>query len=151
MIAGLQVIYLYHDFDMIEVRIIAQNGRFRGSADVYEGTGELIEAATLLSGFPKNPQDTREFIFGAFGAKFAGGAVRLELFCKDMAGHPVIRATIEADSQRIPRVGNQTDEDAECATIYLEFDPAALDRFLVQLQKIEEEHAGTATLEAAGI
>jgi len=150
MIAGLEFTYLYHDFDLIEVHIVAQNNRFRGSADVYEGTGELLEAAALLSGFPKSPQDTRDLTFGAFGPQFAGGAVRLEFFCKDLAGHPVIRATIETDSRRISTIGNELDEAAERATICLNFDPAALDRFLLQLQKIEEEHAGSAILETDG-
>jgi hypothetical protein len=150
MIAGLQFTYLYHDFDIIEVRIFAQNGRFRGSADVYVGTNQLLEAAALLSGFPKNPHDKREFIFGAFGPKFAGGGVRLELFCKDLAGHPVIRATIETDSQQISTVDNQADEDAESATIYLKFEPAALDRFLAELREIEQKHFGSAILETDG-
>jgi hypothetical protein len=150
MIAGLQFTYLYHDFDIIEVRIVAQNRGFRGTADVYEGTGELLEAAAHFSGFPTDSNDRREFVFGAFGSNFAGGGVRLELFCKDLAGHPVIRATIEADSRPIPVVGNVKEEDAEYATVYLEFDPASFDRFLEELRKIEIEHAGSATLEATG-
>jgi hypothetical protein len=150
MIAGLQFTYLYHDFDLIEVRIVAQNRRFGGTADVYEGTGELLEAAALLSGFPIDPTDKREFVFGAFGSESAGGAVRLELFCKDLAGHAAIRAKIESDSRQITNGGNGTDEVAECATVYLDFEPASLDRFLADLRNIEIEHAGSATLEIEG-
>jgi hypothetical protein len=42
---GLKVTYLYHDGDIIEVRIIAQNASFRGSADVSVATDGLLEAA----------------------------------------------------------------------------------------------------------
>jgi hypothetical protein len=33
----------------------------------------------------------------SYGKKFAGRTVRLEFYCKDMAGHLAFRATIEAD------------------------------------------------------
>ena len=48
--AGLKVTYLYHDGDIIEVRIVAENVSFRGSADVYVGTDGLLEAAAVLEG-----------------------------------------------------------------------------------------------------
>jgi hypothetical protein len=81
--AGLKVTYLYHDGDIIEVRIVAENGSFRGSAEVYVGTDCLLEAAAVLEGFPKDRQDTREVVFGAAGPKFAGGSARLKFYCKD--------------------------------------------------------------------
>ena len=46
--AGLKVTYLYHDGDIVEVRIVAENVSFRASADVYVGTDGLLEAAAVL-------------------------------------------------------------------------------------------------------
>jgi hypothetical protein len=55
-----------------------------------------------------------------------------------MAGHATLRATIEGDyGQR---------EFAESATVFVDFDPAALDRFLVELQQVEREHRGSASM-----
>ena len=135
---GLKVTYLYHDVDIIEVRFTAENGRFRGSADVYVGTDGLLEAAAALQGFPKDRRDKREIVFGSAGPKFAGGSVRLEFYCKDLAGHTAFRAVIEDD------YGQQ--ELTQRATVFVDFDPAALDQFLVELQQVEREHRGSASL-----
>jgi hypothetical protein len=135
---GLKFAYLWHDIHALELRVTAENTQFRGTADVYVGPGDLLDAAATLSGFPKNHQDKREVIFGAFGKNSAGGAVRLDFFCNDMAGHAAFRATIEG--------AYRDQEVAESATVCVEFDPASLDEFLVQLKKIETEQRGCASM-----
>jgi hypothetical protein len=140
---GLKVAYLWHDIDVLELRVTAENAEFRGTADVYVGIDALLETANILAGFPKNHLDKREIVFGAAGKKFAGGAVRLEFYCKDMAGHAAFRATIEGD------YGDQ--EVAENATVCIDFDPAALDEFLIELKKIEAEHRGSASMIARSL
>lgn len=135
---GLKVSYLWHDNDVVEVRITAENAGFRGSADVYVGTDGLLEAATILAGFPQDSLDKREVVFGAAGKGFAGGFVHLEFYCKDMAGHAEFRATIEGD------YGER--ELAESATVYVDFDPAVLDEFLAELQRLEKGHRGSAAM-----
>jgi hypothetical protein len=143
MTAGLKVTYLYHDGDIVEVRIVAENLSFRGSADVYVGTDGLLEAAAALEGFPKDRQDTREVLFGAAGPKFAGGSARLKFYCRDGAGHTAFLAEIEEDYRE--------QERAQCATVVVDFEPAALDRFLIELRQVEIEHRGTAVLEIQAI
>ena len=135
---GLKVSYLWHDIDVIEVRVTAETAEFRGTADVYVGADELLKAATLLAGFPTGNLDKRDVVFGASGKGFAGGFVRLEFYCKDGAGHAAFRATIEAD------YGNL--ETTESAIVCVSFEPAALDAFLLQLQQVEKEHSGSASL-----
>ena len=136
--AGLKVDYLYHDGDIIEVRIVVENLSFRGSADVYVGTGGLLDAAAVLEGFPKDREDTREVVFGAAGPKFAGGSARLKFYCKDAAGHTAFLAEIEEDYR--------DQERAQSTTIRVDFEPASLDRFLIELRQVEIEHRGTAVL-----
>ena len=138
MSVGLKVTYLYHDIDLIEVRIKAENAAFRGSANVYVGTDGLVEAAAALEGFPKDRRDTREVVFGASGPKFAGGSARFNFYCKDGAGHTAFRAEIEEDYRGRER--------AQCATVFVDFEPASLDRFLIELRQLEEKHLGTETL-----
>jgi hypothetical protein len=135
---GLKVAYLWHDSDVIKIRVTAENAKFRGTADVYVGTDGLLETAAALAGFPKNGLDKRAVAFGAAGKEFAGGSVRLEFYCKDMAGHAAFRASIEGD------YGVQ--EMAERATVCVDFDPSALDAFLVELQQVEKEHRGSASI-----
>jgi hypothetical protein len=140
--AGVKFTYLYHDSDVIELRIAVGNGKFSGSADVYVSRGALLEAATLLKGFPENSQDTREVVFGAFGPTFAGGAVRLQFYCKDLAGHSVLQATIEADDKE--------QNVAQSAVVITDIEPASLDNLLPELRLIEEKLGGSAELKMAG-
>jgi hypothetical protein len=105
MSTGLKIAYLWHDSDVIEVRITAENARFRGTADVYVGTDGLLEAVATLAGFPMHSRDKREVIFGALGKEFAGGAVHLEFYCSDLAGHTAFRAMIEGSWDGLPRDG----------------------------------------------
>ena len=140
---GLRVTYLYHDVDIIEVRVAVENARFRGSANVYVGADALLEAAAVLKGFPKDRHDTREIVFGSAGPKCAGGSVRLGFYCIDLAGHTAFRAVIEDDYRR--------QERAQGATVFVDFEPASLDRFLIELQQVETEHRGSAALISQGI
>jgi hypothetical protein len=57
---GLKVSYLWHDNDVIELRAVAENPEFRGSADVYVETDGLSEAAITLAGFPRDRFDKRQ-------------------------------------------------------------------------------------------
>ena len=143
---SLQFVYLWHDVDVVEVRVVADNGQFRGTADAYVGIGNLSEAAALLKGFPEHSQDSREFTFGAFGPKYAGGGARLELYCRDLAGHPTIRATIESNGDRLCDSDLRRKENPDSATVYLDFEPAGLDQFLEQLEHLERLRSGTASL-----
>jgi hypothetical protein len=138
---GLKVSYLWHDIDVIQVRVTVENADFRGTTDVYVGTDGLLEAAALLAGFPTNNLDKRQLVFGAEGKGFAGGFVRLNFYCRDGAGHSAFCATIEGD------YGNR--ESTESAIVDVSFEPAALDAFVLQLQQVEKEHAGFASLMTA--
>ena len=151
MIAGIEITYLYHDADVIEIRVVAQNSGFRGSADAYVGTGGLIEAAKVIEGFPANSQDTREVTLGAFGHNFAGGAVLLEFFCKDGAGHSTIRVTVESDERSFPRPVSEQIPKLESAVLYVDFEPAGLDEFTVELKEIERTLGGSAVLKTGVI
>jgi len=133
---GLEITYLYHDIDIVEVRISVANAQFCGSADVYVGRGELLEVVQTLKGFPKHTSDTREIVFGAFGPTKAGGAVRCEFYCKDLAGHTALRAVVEEDYRQ--------GEFAQGATVLVDFEPAALDAFLTQLELVENQHDSAA-------
>jgi hypothetical protein len=103
------------------------------------GRGELVEVASVLKGFPRNPDDARE-------VNLAEGAVRLAFYCKDLAGHPVMRATLREDSHRFHTSDLRRIDSPECAIAYLDFEPAALDEFLAQLVQLEQRLSGSASL-----
>ena len=117
---------------------MVENAKFRATADVYVGTGELSATAAMMAGFPKNHLDRREIVFGAAGKEFAGGFAQLNFYCEDGAGHTSFRATIEDDYRNR--------DSTESAVVHVRFEPAALDTFLLQLQQLEKEHSGSACL-----
>jgi hypothetical protein len=149
MATGIEVICLFHDDYVTRARVLVSNSRFQGATEVYLGEETLVEAAKLLQHFPQHAHDTRELILGDFGPNTALGGVRLEFFCKDMAGHPMVRVTIEADSPHRFRDRAGVVWKPESAVIYADFEPAALDNFIIQLESIGRTHKGSAVLYAS--
>jgi hypothetical protein len=107
----------------------------------------LSAAAAVLEEFPLSPADTRNIAFGAFGRAQAGGALQLGFYCKDLSGHTAIKAKIEEDTLGFGDYSGRRKEP-ECATIYLDFEPAALDNFLIELRQLERQLKGSASLTA---
>jgi len=137
---GIRLELLWHDVDVFEIRLVAWNGLFGGGADVYLAIGSLKERAEKLDGFPRSPADNREVIFGAFGPEYAGGAVSLRFFCGDGAGHAYVDLKIESDSQSGRMV--------QSVAMSLSIEPAAVDLFVDELRRLEDEKKGTARLGA---
>jgi hypothetical protein len=131
--------YRYHDVDVVELKVCAWNGTFGGSTCVWVAQGELAEQAKLLAGFPVRLDDRREVTFGAFGPKFAGGAVTLQFSCIDGAGHCQLHVTVEADYDR-------RDSLAQRVEMLCAFEPAALDQFLEQMRELSFSLTGSAVL-----
>ena len=135
---GFQFEVIYKAYDMLQVRISAWNGAFGGIADVYVGIGRLEEVAAALEGFPKNPSDTREIMFGAFGPKSAGGGVSMRFYCADASGHAYVESKIESDS--LPGKPIQT------VMLSLPIEAAAVDSFVDELHLLGVHRTGVARL-----
>jgi hypothetical protein len=132
MTKGVQISYLWHDVDVIKIRVRIENDDFSGAADLYVGHGDLRAAGKKLKGFPKDSRDERQFELGSFGDSPAGGgAVQLSFRCKDLAGHTALEARIEADSDAASR--------PQAAFIRANFEPAALDRFIEELSEFDQD------------
>jgi hypothetical protein len=135
---GLQILYRYHDADIVEVEITVGNGRFSGSANVYLSPGELTELANILSGFPSRPTDTRDYTLGTFEPGIAGGAVRLNFYLKDLAGHASLRCFVKDDG---PTAGH-----TQRSEVVLDIEPAALDRFISELRMMERDESSASLI-----
>jgi len=147
MTIGLKMCYLWHDIDVYKVRISGSNGVFSGGTDVYRGIGGIAEAASTLDGFPVNTSDHRELQFGAFGRDFAGGGVNLRFFCKDGAGHAVLEFRIESEDGCY--TNSRWNQPEQSARFFAEVEPSAIDDFVAELRKLEEEKSGIASLRFA--
>ena len=140
--AGLRFAVLWSDADVVKVRASAWNGQFGGAAEVYVGIGGLAEAAQNLDGFPRSLSDRRQLQFGEFGRATAGGAATMHFYCRDSAGHVLVEVRMESD--RIGEIPAQT------VFLVAVVEPAAIDSFVADLRRLEQDHRGTAYLRTSG-
>lgn len=139
---GFRFAVLWSDADVIKGRASAWNGQFGGTADVYVGTGGLAEAALNLDGFPRSLSDRRQLQLGEFGPATAGGAATMHFYCKDSAGHALVEVRMESDqTQEIP---------AQTVFLVAAVEPAAIDSFVADLRRLEQDLRGTAYLRTSG-
>ncbi len=135
---GFRFEVIYKDSYLLEVRLSAWNGAFGGAADLYVGIGQLEETAAKLKGFPNHPSDTREVILGDFGPKSAGGGVSMRFYCTDASGHASVESKIESDSL--------SGKPAQCVTLSLPIEAAAVDSFVDELRRLGADGTGIARL-----
>ncbi len=120
--------------DVLNLRVSAWNGDFGGVAEIYEEVGDLHVAASNLRGFPNNPSDRREIIFGNFDRKCAAGGVSMRFHCVDGAGHAYVEASVDSNYQRGGVV------------LAMPVGAAAVDTFVRELERLESERSGAALL-----
>jgi hypothetical protein len=134
---GFEFQAIWFDDDAIQLRM-GWNGAFGGTVSVYEGIGDLELAAEKLRGFPQNPSDKRELIFGSFGRNFAGGGLKMSFYCIGGAGHAYVEATFEA--------GDETAGTIQRALLSMHLEAAAVDTFVEELRAIGVKRAGRALM-----
>ena len=127
------------DDTYLKIRISAWNGSFGGEAAIYVDTVQPKETAAQLRGFPVSLSDVRELSFGKFGPKWAGGAASLRFYCINGSGHARLDAKIESDYDQAGK--------AESVTMTLSIEPAALDRFVQGLDKLDPKEGAQVFLE----
>jgi hypothetical protein len=142
--SGLKLKYLWHDLDVLEVEVSASNGSFSGASRTYVGINYLAEAAETLEGFPQNGSDVRELQFGASGREFAGGSAHMRFFCKKPACHAVLELRIESEDES--NTGSDWNLPEQTAHLFGEIEASAVDEFVVELRRLEENKSGVALL-----
>src|SRR6266481_2168312 len=93
---GIEFQLIWHDNDVLNLRVSAWNGDFGGVAEIYEGVGDLHVAASNLRGFPNNPSDRREIVFGNFDRKRAAGGVSMRFHGVEGPRHANVDASVSS-------------------------------------------------------
>jgi len=143
MYVGFKFCVLWHDADVMNLGVSAWNGAFGGLVKIYEGIGDLRDAAGRLRGFPKEPADMRELVFGNFEPNFAGGGVSMRFHCVDGAGHAYVEAIFNSNCKSGGTV--------QSVVLAMPVEAAAVDTFVQELERLEDERAGAAHLKGKGI
>jgi hypothetical protein len=136
--AELRIEPVWHDQDLIEVRVVASNGTFAGTACVYIDMEALHAAARLLAGFPSGRADRRRIQWGGPGL----GTATLDFVVIDGVGHCQVIAELHTGDQC-------ADVPGQAATVLLSVEVAAVDRFVADLRRASERRQGTTVLECA--
>jgi hypothetical protein len=134
---GIRFKLIWEDNDLLEIALSAWNGEFGGIAKIYVGHGELVEMAKSLGGFPLANPDDRKFDLGDLSLDGLGGA-SLRFYTKDMAGHSMVEISIIA--------GSHFPGHVQTVTLRAPIEAAAVDDFVVELIKIENQLDSTAFL-----
>jgi hypothetical protein len=135
--SGLTIKIVDPDQDYVGIEIRAANGRFAGSAAIYAALDDLRKFADRIAGFPSNPEDERDYEFGARGPAVAGGYCHLRFVCLDRAGHAAVDVQLEDDSRR---------HSGGSALFRFLILAAAVDRFTDALHGLDGARSGSATL-----
>lgn len=123
--------------DLIEIRVSATNGEFSGTAKLYTQHGIGKRVAREFEGFPSSPKDIREIEIGSFDPGWAGGGLKLRLFCVNGSGHPRMEIRIQSE--------NKTEE----SRFLTEIESVAIDDFVNELAAWGDGVGDDATLRSA--
>lgn len=134
---GLEIAVVWNDEWLIEIRIVAASGSFRGRAEVYTDPGWLLDLATKFRGFPKSREDRFRVEIGESGLERA----TIEAFVFDASGHVALAVRMTEEPSLAPNEGRGQE-----AEIVLAFEPAAADRFADELEALANTVEGSATL-----
>jgi hypothetical protein len=137
--AQLRIEPVWHDQDLLEVRVTASSKTFSGAACVYIDLDGLRAAADELAGFPSRPGDRRRIEWGQAGL----GTASLDFVTADALGHCHVIVEL--------RTGDQCGDTAgQAATVLLAVEPGAIDRFAAQLRRSTPERHVAAVLDVSG-
>jgi hypothetical protein len=133
---GIKILVEYIDEDLLELFIAGSNGLFSGSVNVYESHDALTRLSNAIRGFPVSISDIRNVELGTFIDTSASGGIQMEFQCRDSLGHLVVELFMR-DSQGI---------QYGMARFSILVDPAGIDDFVAQLDKIKIEVGSYACL-----
>ena len=134
--AQLDFVAVWHDEDMIELRVVAANDSFRGVTEAYFSPAELLRLADFIEVFPQSYADKFEFCSASDPP-----AVRLRFYCIDGARHGAVRAALRRNL-----ASNSRAEEEDYVELEILLGMASVGAFSRQLRSIANENAGTATL-----
>jgi hypothetical protein len=140
--ARLVLSLLDNDPDYLLFNVSVADGSFAGSTRIYAGHEVVSELRSVLNAFPRSVGDNREIVLGAFGPKFAGGAVRLNFRTLDRAGHAVLDAELEDEPN--------LDVAPRTVAVRMPVDASSIDSFLQELGHVTSKPGATAVLHGVG-
>ena len=140
---GIRISKVWYDVDSVELQIEVSDGRSCFSNEVYVGHAELADAASVLDRFKDRVHGgLADIRFGEFGCEYANGAFHAR-FHFARPGRLYITCRLESAFEEF-----SNNKVASCATLYINSEPALLDRFIGELKAVVACERDEAHLEA---
>ncbi len=138
-LSGVAIEVEWRDEDVLALAITASNKRLAFKTRFYADCDAPKRFASVLSGFPTDTADIREFKFGGLELTGYGGA-KFQFTCHDKLGHVVLSLSIAEKSDVFYG-------QFESITMLMLIEPSAIDSFVRQLIGLHSDIGQLAKLE----
>lgn len=140
---GLSIEVVWHDadpedVDLMELRVSADSGPFRGRTRIYALPHQLASLAEEFRGFPSSLEDQ---FHAELGGSSRHNRVLFAARCFDRTGRSILTVHIEEGAVEVKFVGHP-----QVAEIVFQFEALAADEFAAALKQIAGKKAGRAHL-----
>jgi len=126
------------DIDLMELRVSADGGPFRGSAKVYALPHEIDCLAGKFRGFPSSAEDSFHM---ELGASSRSNRIFMAAGCLNCAGDSILTVHMEEGA-----TDAKFDGHPQVAEIVFRFEALAADEFAAALKRIAAAKTGRAQL-----
>jgi hypothetical protein len=133
----LELQIVWKDDHMFELKVIATNGRYFGTTEVYDTKESLFEFGQKLIGFP----NTVKNLDYEAGIKNEYAYFSMNFYCIDNAGHIGVEINLE---EKVVTEFRKEEKDKIKLEIIVE--PNAIDRFQKELSRLATTQEGIAIL-----
>lgn len=131
----LEIISIWEDEDLFEVKVIASNGSFSGISDCYTNREEIAKLSEDIDGFPKSID--QEVCFTT-GEREDLSYFSLFFKCRDGAGHVVLRVKVA----HIVSYTN-TAQVKDISEFDIQLEASAIDAFARSLNALSKSKLGS--------
>ena len=128
---------IWKDDDMFELKVSVNNGRYSGITEVYDQRNPLYDFALKLNGFPNG----QEKISHSAGEKDSYAFFEMVFYPIDPTGKVGVLVTMEENVATEYR-----DNEKDKLKLELIVEPASIDNFRKELQKLAANEDGKAQL-----
>ena len=135
---SLRIERIWDDPDMIEIDVRVFNGAYAGESQVYTVQQDILRFKEELEGFPKSDDQTAYF---SAGKRDSYAFLSIRAYAFGGRGTCAIHVCMESN---VPT--HYRPEEKFKIELEMKFEPAALDRFLPQLERVAHDHGSKALL-----
>jgi hypothetical protein len=134
----LELKVVWKDDDMFELKILASNGRYTGTTEVYDTSDLLGNFAKSLIGYPTGDAETLKH---EAGQKDSHSYFAMTFYCIDNSGHIGVQIELEESVAT-----NYRKEEKDKIKLEIIVVPSGIDKFQKELLQLVTTQNGMATL-----